>query len=227
MTNESFTSYTGTVSFGSRLKAAREAANMGYQDVGAQLRLNEKFIIMMEEENYPIDLPTAFIRGYLRSYARLLKIPEAEINTAIEPFKQQSQFFSNPLPPVAETTLTSSHYFMQIFTWLIVFTIIGLVGIWWYSRQDNVVLVRPQPIEKHMTNNMLENNPHPMQQDSTQTAAIALANTTPTPTPSTTEIKNDNINKTIEDTPKDTDQQKAASQADSDEDDDSETADQH
>lgn len=124
------------VPFGSRLKSAREASGLERKEAAAQLRLNEKIIVMMEKDRYPSDLPATFIRGYIRAYGKLLQIPEFEIKKAIEPIK--SKVNPNAGIAISKTVLaepvTSSNYLMQFFTYLIIFTLIGLVGTWWYTH---------------------------------------------------------------------------------------------
>src|SRR5437868_7751072 len=93
MTNENQSSNTTNTTehkptpFGSRLQSTREALGLERKEAAMQLRLNEKVIIMMEKDRYLIDLPVTFIRGYLRSYASLLKIPEHEVKKALEQIK--------------------------------------------------------------------------------------------------------------------------------------------
>ena len=123
--------------FGARLKAAREALGLERKDAAAQLRLNEKIIIMMEKDRYPADLPVTFIRGYLRSYGKLLQLSDHEINRAIEPIKPKLHTH-HALPTLAATnTASAGQYFMPLFTSLIILTLIGLVGTWWYSHNNN------------------------------------------------------------------------------------------
>lgn len=127
------------VTFGIRLKAAREAQGLERRDVAAQLRLNEKIITMMEKDRYPADLPVTFIRGYLRAYSKLLQIPEHEVRQAIEPIKPKPLIQDANLVIKHKTTepvVTSSNYFMQLFTLLIVLTLAGLVAIWWHSHSN-------------------------------------------------------------------------------------------
>jgi len=120
------------IPFGGRLKTAREALGLDRKDAAAQLRLNEKIIIMMEKERYPSDLPVTFIRGYIRAYGKLLQIPEYEIKKAIEPIKPKPTQHE-PLA-VSKQPPASTGYFMQFFTYLVMFTLVGLVGMWWYTH---------------------------------------------------------------------------------------------
>lgn len=124
---------------GSRLQTAREALGLDRKDAAAQLRLQEKMIIMMENDTYPSDLPTTFVRGYLRAYGKLLQIPEAEVLKALEPIKQkpmQDDIAAAAIIEKQNAPITSSNYYMQIMTYLIVFTLIGLMTIWWYSHRS-------------------------------------------------------------------------------------------
>src|SRR3990167_7733460 len=136
MTNETQAPTTNSklIPFGLRLKSAREALGLERKDAAAQLRLKEKVIIMLEKDRYPSDLPVTFIRGYMRAYGKLLQIPEYEIKKAIEPIQQKYSSEIPILKPLA--SVTSGNYLMQLFTYLILFTLIGLVGTWWYTHSN-------------------------------------------------------------------------------------------
>ncbi len=149
MTNETLppVNENKTIPFGSRLRSAREAMGLERKDAAAQLRLNEKIIVMLEKDKYPSDLPVTFIRGYIRAYGKLLEIPEIEIKKAIEPIQPDPLELEIPRPsvkPISLPRVSSGDYFMQIFTYLIIFTLIGLVGMWWYSHTTQSA---PQSIE--------------------------------------------------------------------------------
>lgn len=134
--------YTGNtdikpIPFGVQLKTAREAMGLTTLQAAEQLRLNEKVILMLEKERYPADLPVTFIRGYIRSYGKLLQLSEHQIKKGLEPIKAKPALHDqarNPLQPLEP--VTSSNYFMQFFTYLIVLTLVGLVGSWWYSHNN-------------------------------------------------------------------------------------------
>lgn len=65
---------------GEKLKRARESFGLSTWDVASQLYLPERVMIALEEDDYHAHLPArAFVRGYLRSYSKLLKLSPEEI----------------------------------------------------------------------------------------------------------------------------------------------------
>ncbi|QXP83855.1 RodZ domain-containing protein [Methylococcus sp. Mc7] len=66
-------------SAGQRLRAAREARRLGVDKVARELHLSAGIIGALERDDYASLPPPAFVRGYLRNYARLLDLPEQEI----------------------------------------------------------------------------------------------------------------------------------------------------
>jgi cytoskeleton protein RodZ len=122
-----------TSSFGSQLKTAREALGLSQQSAATQLRLTEKVVAMLEAETYGNTIPVTFLRGYIRSYGRLLHISENEIQKALDKIHPDAAN-SHPVLVVKEIPVTSSNYYMQAFTFIVVITLVGLVGIWWYTH---------------------------------------------------------------------------------------------
>lgn len=64
---------------GRRLRAAREAGHISVAEVASHLRLDPQLISALEEDNFEKLPGAAYVCGYLRSYARLLRLPENEI----------------------------------------------------------------------------------------------------------------------------------------------------
>lgn len=64
---------------GRRLRAAREIAQISISEAAGHLRLDPQLITALEEDRYEALPGAAYVCGYLRSYARLLKLPENEI----------------------------------------------------------------------------------------------------------------------------------------------------
>jgi len=69
----------GGLSIGARLRAAREARQLGLDNVAAELKLDVAVVRALENDDRQ-HLPAAiFVQGYLRSYARLVGLPEQEL----------------------------------------------------------------------------------------------------------------------------------------------------
>ena len=59
---------------GSVLRVARERAGLTLQEVGGQLKMPVRVLQALEDENWEMLGAPVFVRGQLRSYARLLKV---------------------------------------------------------------------------------------------------------------------------------------------------------
>ncbi|MFN3234292.1 MAG: helix-turn-helix domain-containing protein [Gammaproteobacteria bacterium] len=71
-------------SIGERLKTARVERQISLTHVADELRLTEQMVVKLENDDYSAGPSPVFVRGYLRSYGKLLKLPEEEINNAIK-----------------------------------------------------------------------------------------------------------------------------------------------
>ena len=64
----------GSVSCGARLKQAREAAGLSVEEVSARLKMPGRVVHTLESDDWtPLGAPV-FVRGQVRSYARLLNV---------------------------------------------------------------------------------------------------------------------------------------------------------
>jgi cytoskeleton protein RodZ len=91
----------GEAGFGARLAAEREQRGLSQADVARALNLRVAVIVAIEEENFAALPKMAFVRGYARSYARLLDVAEAEIAEALVSWRDPSESGRLPLSPAA------------------------------------------------------------------------------------------------------------------------------
>ncbi len=121
---------------GERLKAAREAMNLSEKDAAARLHLSVRFIEIMETEDFENGPPTIFLRGYLRSYAHLVNLPQKEINDAIERLDINTPKPASAMstPRLSSASVIDFEPFVRWITYGIVLVLITLVVLWWSSR---------------------------------------------------------------------------------------------
>ena len=64
---------------GEILAIARKKTGLSIDDIAARLNLSPRVIGQLESDQYTDDIPDAFIRGYLRTYARAVDIDEQQM----------------------------------------------------------------------------------------------------------------------------------------------------
>ena len=83
---------TAPVSYGARLASQRQSAGLGVTDVAAQLRLHPNQVRAIEQEDLARLPAPAYVRGFVRSYARMLKIDPSpllsDLNAKLEPARE-------------------------------------------------------------------------------------------------------------------------------------------
>ncbi len=76
---------------GQRLREAREALKLSPDQVAHHLRLERKLILDIEADRYENFPRFTFIRGYLRSYAKLVDLPADELVQAFDGLSLQEK----------------------------------------------------------------------------------------------------------------------------------------
>ena len=133
---------------GERLKTARGTLRLSEKDAALRLRLNPQIISIIENEDFDNDTgpPATFMRGYIRSYARLLNFPDEEINAAFMQLDAHStEIFSLKSKPLIKNHASQkSHHYIRRATYLIAAALIGLVSLWWASHPKDATTPKPQ-----------------------------------------------------------------------------------
>ncbi|WP_276642337.1 cytoskeleton protein RodZ [Siccibacter turicensis] len=185
------------LSTGQRLRTAREQLGLSQQAVAERLCLKVSTVRDIEEDNLPADLAATFLRGYIRSYARVVHIPEEELL----PAAKKEEPFRPKVNTVQGMTLGKRRKkrdgWLWSFTLLVLFIVIGLTGAWWWqnhkAQQEEITTMADrssaqlnddsqtsQPIELNTTPSTdaattPETTPAPVEQSTAQPAPDAAA----------------------------------------------------
>lgn len=149
MNTEATQDTTAANSTGARLRAAREQMGLTQQNVAERLCLKLSTVRDIEEDKSPADLASTFLRGYIRSYARLVHVPEEEL---LPMMAKQAPVRAAKVEPMQSFSLGKRRKkrdgWLMIFTWLVVFVVVGLTGAWWWQNhkaaQDDLVSLSDQ-----------------------------------------------------------------------------------
>lgn len=149
MNTEATQDKTAVHSTGERLRLAREQMGLTQQNVAERLCLKLSTVRDIEEDKSPADLASTFLRGYIRSYARLVHVPEDEL---LPMMAKQTPVRAAKIEPMQSFSLGKRRKkrdgWLMIFTWLVIFVVIGLTGAWWWQNhkasQDELVSMADQ-----------------------------------------------------------------------------------
>ncbi|MFP3014521.1 MAG: cytoskeleton protein RodZ [Arsenophonus sp.] len=123
------------ITIGQRLLQARETLNLSREIVSKRLCLKVCTIREMEEDSNFNCVDPTFLRGYIRSYAKLVKIPEKEIIELLkkhEPTKS-SVVFPRQSYSIGKISKNRESWLMKL-TWIIIIICIIMIGMWWWQE---------------------------------------------------------------------------------------------
>ena len=118
---------------GDRLQAARISIGLTLNDVANKMHLSAAILASLEENDFDQITAPIFVKGYLRSYARIVNLDEEEI------IKQYAKYYTHNDPPISSTSnaspeINSDDARVKGTTWLIILVLVGLLAYWWWSR---------------------------------------------------------------------------------------------
>jgi len=167
---------------GRRLRDRREASQLTLAEVANHLRLDVQLIKALESDDFSHLPSPAYICGYLRSYARLLKLPEDEI---VQAYSHGEMIRANLLPEnvniLPQKKVINTGILKNIFLIIVILAVAG--GLYWLAdrfglfhgpsgksgesvtRESSQLIVPPAP------ENTTQNTPPNPAQNSAQNTA--------------------------------------------------------
>lgn len=122
---------------GGRLRQARENMGLSQQAVAERLCLKVSTVRDIEDDHANPNLASTFLRGYIRSYARLVHISEEELMPMMA---KQAPIKASKVAPMQSFSLGKTRKkrdrWLMGFTWLILLVVIGLTGAWWWQNHQ-------------------------------------------------------------------------------------------
>ncbi len=128
-------------SFGARLRWERERAGLTVTDVAARLRLHLNQVRAIEQESLNALPETAYVRGFIRSYARLLNVDPTPLledlasklvpptSSVVDGMAQQRDY-----SPVREAAREQSSRRFVILGAVLLLIVLGALG--WYATRE-------------------------------------------------------------------------------------------
>ena len=135
------------ISFGDKLRQAREALNLSLEDAAKAISLRPSILEQLENNEFvQKNVPSTFMKGYVRSYTKFLRIPESEWEHLTF-----GEAYKNDLGKNARVTRSVNQYsshsrWVGTLTTIILLAVVGMTGLWWWQNyqksneeRDNLV----------------------------------------------------------------------------------------
>ena len=135
------------VSFGDKLRQTREALNLSLEDVAKAISLRPSILAKLENNEFvQKNVPSTFLRGYVRSYAKFLRIPDAEWAHLTFGEAHKNDLSKNARATRSVNQYSSHSRWVGTLTTIILLAAVGMTGLWWWQNyqksneeRDNLV----------------------------------------------------------------------------------------
>jgi cytoskeleton protein RodZ len=146
---------------GDLLRKQRLALGMSQKQVADRLRLRETTIESIDKNEFDIGQVDTFVKGYLRSYAKIVGLKEHDVLAAYEQHNAGAAGES-AMQSFSRKTKNEKHdnNLMRL-TYVIGAVLIGISSLWWWQSQQNsdAGLEEPLQIASEQTENAVAEDP--------------------------------------------------------------------
>jgi len=118
---------------GELLQVARIEQSISIDDIARQMNLNAKILQSIEDDDYSDIQSPIFMRGYLRTYARLVGLDEDKMIRMFSDFYQQDdpviKAIGNTIPEISSNDIR-----VKWMTYAVILGLLVLLSIWWVNN---------------------------------------------------------------------------------------------
>lgn len=119
---------------GTLLRNARLAADFTEREVEDLLNLMPGYVSVLERDDYQALRSPAFARGYVRAYAQLMKLEEADV---LEAFDEQRETWEQEKQRVETRSLQLQSTGLGVIVGLVTLLLLFFALWWWLGREQN------------------------------------------------------------------------------------------
>ena len=135
------------ISFGDKLRQAREALNLSLEDAAKAISLRPSILEKLENNEFvQKNVPSTFMKGYVRSYTKFLRIPESEWAHLTFGEAYKNDLSKNTRATRSVNQYSSHSRWVGTLTTIILLAAVGMTGLWWWQNyqksneeRDNLV----------------------------------------------------------------------------------------
>lgn len=122
---------------GALLRDRRLALRLNEWDIAREMRLQTQYILDLEADNFDAFSSLAFVRGYLRGYAKLVGIAEMDVMQLFNQLSLPDKVVAGVPRYITHDRSHGDRYWRWMGLGVIAFIVISLV-LWWQNYNSNI-----------------------------------------------------------------------------------------
>lgn len=124
---------------GELFRQAREALHLSLEDVAKEIALRPSVLQQLENNEFiQKSIPATFMKGYVRSYAKFLRLPDSVWEDIAFAETEKNDLSKNARSTRAVNQYSSHSRWVGRLTAIVLIIVIGMTGLWWWqSYQQN------------------------------------------------------------------------------------------
>ncbi|OBX78604.1 RodZ domain-containing protein [Haemophilus aegyptius] len=142
---------------GEIFRQTREALNLSLEDVAKEITLRPSILEQLENNEFiQKSTPSIFVKGYVRSYAKFLRLPDSVWENIVFAETEKNDLGKNARSTRAVNQYSSHNRWIGRLTAIVFVIVIGMTGLWWWQSYQQNIQERDDLVQSYVAST--ENN---------------------------------------------------------------------
>ncbi|AAC22025.1 DUF4115 domain-containing protein [Haemophilus influenzae] len=142
---------------GEIFRQTREALNLSLEDVAKEITLRPSILEQLENNEFiQKSTPAIFVKGYVRSYAKFLRLPDSVWENIVFAETEKNDLGKNARSTRAVNQYSSHNRWIGRLTAIVFMIVIGMTGLWWWQSYQQNTQERDDLVQSYVAST--ENN---------------------------------------------------------------------
>ncbi|HHF3506279.1 TPA: RodZ domain-containing protein [Haemophilus influenzae] len=142
---------------GEIFRQTREALNLSLEDIAKEITLRPSILEQLENNEFiQKSTPAIFVKGYVRSYAKFLRLPDSVWENIVFAETEKNDLGKNARSTRAVNQYSSHNRWIGRLTAIVFVMVIGMTGLWWWQSYQQNTQERDDLVQSYVAST--ENN---------------------------------------------------------------------
>lgn len=142
---------------GEIFRQTRKALNLSLEDVAKEITLRPSILEQLENNEFiQKSTPAIFVKGYVRSYAKFLRLPDSMWENIVFAETEKNDLGKNARSTRAVNQYSSHNRWIGRLTAIVFVIVIGMTGLWWWQSYQQNTQERDDLVQSYVAST--ENN---------------------------------------------------------------------